>query len=133
MNQFRQTETERKVLTPEAVAFLIDLENEFGWRRSQLLARKADDEKLRQDMLTISEQAQRASDIVNELMDFAKPDPPQRSRFSIAEAISTWTAAWAEKHDIKPDQISFHPVCDHCSVVVTWNEQVPAGDVDVIL
>jgi len=37
MNQFRQTRTERKVLTEEAVAFLIDLENEFGWRRGQLL------------------------------------------------------------------------------------------------
>jgi malate synthase len=37
MNQFRQNETERKVLTEEAVAFLIDLENEFGWRRGQLL------------------------------------------------------------------------------------------------
>jgi malate synthase len=37
MNQFRQNETERAVLTEEAVAFLIDLENEFGWRRGQLL------------------------------------------------------------------------------------------------
>ena len=37
MNQFRQNETELKVLTEEAVAFLIDLENEFGWRRGQLL------------------------------------------------------------------------------------------------
>jgi malate synthase len=37
MNQFRESEIERRVLTPEAVAFLIDLENEFGWRRGQLL------------------------------------------------------------------------------------------------
>ncbi|MEA1904232.1 MAG: malate synthase A [Actinomycetota bacterium] len=40
MNQFRQSETERKVLTEDAVAFLIDLENEFGWRRGQLLAQR---------------------------------------------------------------------------------------------
>ena len=38
MNQFRESDTERKVLTEEAVAFLIDLENEFGWRRGQILA-----------------------------------------------------------------------------------------------
>ncbi|HEU5112083.1 MAG TPA: malate synthase A [Acidimicrobiia bacterium] len=38
MNQFRDTEIERRVLTPEAVAFLTDLEQEFGWQRGQLLA-----------------------------------------------------------------------------------------------
>ncbi|MGH3649395.1 MAG: malate synthase A [Acidimicrobiia bacterium] len=40
MNQFRQTEVERRVLTPDAVAFLIDLENEFCWRRGQLLEQR---------------------------------------------------------------------------------------------
>lgn len=40
MNQFRQSEIEKKVLTPDAVAFLIDLENEFGWRRGQILAQR---------------------------------------------------------------------------------------------
>jgi malate synthase len=38
MNQFRDNELERRMLTPEAVAFLNDLEFEFGWRRGQLLA-----------------------------------------------------------------------------------------------
>lgn len=38
MNQFRQLEVERLILTEEAVVFLSDLENEFGWRRGQLLA-----------------------------------------------------------------------------------------------
>jgi malate synthase len=37
MNQFRESELERAILTPDAVAFLIDLENEFAWRRGQLL------------------------------------------------------------------------------------------------
>ncbi|HZD23535.1 MAG TPA: malate synthase A, partial [Acidimicrobiia bacterium] len=37
MNQFWQSENERRILTEAAVAFLIDLENEFGWRRGQLL------------------------------------------------------------------------------------------------
>ncbi len=46
MNQFRETEIERKVLTEEAVAFLIDLENEFGWRRGQLLARRQERQRL---------------------------------------------------------------------------------------
>jgi malate synthase len=46
MNQFRETEVERKVLTEGAVAFLIDLENEFGWRRGQLLARRQERQRL---------------------------------------------------------------------------------------
>ncbi|HEY7822400.1 MAG TPA: malate synthase A, partial [Acidimicrobiia bacterium] len=37
MNQFQESDIEREVLTPDAVAFLIDLENEFCWRRGQLL------------------------------------------------------------------------------------------------
>ncbi len=40
MNQFRQSEIERRVLTPGAVAFLEDLEREFCWRRGQILARR---------------------------------------------------------------------------------------------
>jgi malate synthase len=44
MNQFRANELERTVLTADAVAFLIDLENEFAWRRGQLL----EDRQLRQ-------------------------------------------------------------------------------------
>ena len=40
MNQFRQTKVERRILTPEAVAFLNDLENEFRWRRGQILERR---------------------------------------------------------------------------------------------
>ncbi|MGH8949951.1 MAG: malate synthase A [Acidimicrobiia bacterium] len=38
MNQFRETEIERRVLTPEAVAFLTDLEEEFAWGRGQILS-----------------------------------------------------------------------------------------------
>ena len=37
MNQFQESEVERRILTREAVAFLNDLETEFGWRRGQLL------------------------------------------------------------------------------------------------
>lgn len=46
MNQFGQDELERQVLTEQAVAFLIDLENEFGWRRGQLLERRVERQRL---------------------------------------------------------------------------------------
>ncbi|MGA7097087.1 MAG: malate synthase A [Acidimicrobiia bacterium] len=38
MNQFRDTAIEKRILNEEAVAFLTDLEAEFGWRRGQILA-----------------------------------------------------------------------------------------------
>ena len=42
MNQFHETAVERRVMTPDAVAFLVDLEREFGWRRGRILdAREA--------------------------------------------------------------------------------------------
>lgn len=40
MNQFRESEIEKRILTPDAVAFLTDLEREFGWRRGQILDRR---------------------------------------------------------------------------------------------
>ncbi len=40
MNQFQANEIERRILTPDAVAFLTDLEFEFGWRRGQLLSER---------------------------------------------------------------------------------------------
>ncbi|MGD2100635.1 MAG: malate synthase A [Acidimicrobiia bacterium] len=51
MNQFGQNEIERQVLTEAAVVFLIDLENEFGWRRGQLLEKRNE----RQDRLEAGE------------------------------------------------------------------------------
>jgi malate synthase len=42
MNQFHDLPVERRILTAGAVAFLDDLEEEFGWRRGQLLAWRHD-------------------------------------------------------------------------------------------
>jgi len=47
MHQFQGSEIERRILTPEAVVFLTDLEAEFGWRRGQiLLARQTRQERI---------------------------------------------------------------------------------------
>ena len=47
MNQFQGSEIERRILTPKAVAFLTDLEFEFGWRRGQILeARSARQQRI---------------------------------------------------------------------------------------
>jgi malate synthase len=38
VNQFRDSDLEKRILDEEAAAFLTDLETEFGWRRGQILA-----------------------------------------------------------------------------------------------
>lgn len=41
MNQF-WSDFEKRIMTPEAVAFLVDLENEFGWRRGRILSERVE-------------------------------------------------------------------------------------------
>jgi putative nucleotidyltransferase with HDIG domain len=55
--------------------------------RSQLLAAQLEDPKLKQSARQIHEQSQRLSDIITELMDFAKPTPPKIATFDVAELI----------------------------------------------
>ncbi len=51
MNEFHTSESEKKTLTADAVAFLDDLENEFRWRRGRILATREE----RQDALDSGE------------------------------------------------------------------------------
>jgi signal transduction histidine kinase len=74
--------------------------------RSQLLARTAADERVKQEMAVIGEQARRCSEIVDELMDFAKPDPPQRRRFKLGEAVALWVAHWIEQGQLSRNQVN---------------------------
>jgi putative nucleotidyltransferase with HDIG domain len=55
--------------------------------RSQLLAAQLEDPKLKQAARLIHEQSQRLSNIITELMDFAKPTPPKIATFDVAELI----------------------------------------------
>jgi putative nucleotidyltransferase with HDIG domain len=74
--------------------------------RSQLLARTAADDRVKQEMAVIGEQARRCSEIVDELMDFAKPDPPQRRRFKLGEAVALWVAHWIEQGQLSRNQVN---------------------------
>ena len=53
----------------------------------------------------IGEQARRCSEIVDELMNFAKPDPPQRRRFKLGEAVALWVAHWIEQGQLSRSQV----------------------------
>jgi putative nucleotidyltransferase with HDIG domain len=55
--------------------------------RAQLLAETEDNEQKKRDMEQIYENANKASEIIEDLMSFAQPTPPRSERISVAEII----------------------------------------------
>ena len=70
MVQLDTAEIERQLLTPEAVAFLTDLEQEFGWRRGRVLAERQTrqlrlDQGERPDFLTSTREVRESDWVVD--------------------------------------------------------------------
>lgn len=65
--------------------------------RAQMLNREEVDDAVRRSALLIAEHAHRASAIVSELMEFAKPPQPCRIPFSLAELLGQVRREWLEK------------------------------------
>lgn len=57
--------------------------------RAQLLSMQLEDAKHSQSAKLIAEQAQRLSDMITELMDFAKPTPPKAASCELADLIDS--------------------------------------------
>jgi signal transduction histidine kinase len=73
--------------------------------RAQMLMGEAKDEAVRRVAEMIAEHAHKASAIVSELMDFAKPDPPQPSTWSVAQLLAELRRQWLEAASFSQDQI----------------------------
>lgn len=73
--------------------------------RAQLLAREAQTDDSRRGASLIAEHAHRASAIVSELMDFAKPSPPNPSAWSMAEMLGRIRSEWLEKDALRGGDI----------------------------
>jgi len=71
--------------------------------RAQLIARSGHEDVCRPAEVVV-ENAHRASVIVNELMDFAKPAPPQASEWSIAKLLGEVRRSWLEKNVLTENQ-----------------------------
>jgi signal transduction histidine kinase len=72
--------------------------------RAQMLNRAEVDEETRRVALLIAEHAHRASAIVSELMEFAKPAPPQAADVSMADLLGRIRQEWLEKASLKDPQ-----------------------------
>lgn len=72
--------------------------------RGQLLSRDDYGEDVTRSAKIISEHAHRASSIVNELMDFAKPTPAKPSAWKLADFLGEVRRAWLDKKALTPEQ-----------------------------
>ncbi len=71
--------------------------------RSEMMARAATDEKMASGLNIITEQAHRCSAIVNELMAFAKPDPPSPEPIDLGTVLEALCAEVADAHGRAPE------------------------------
>jgi len=74
--------------------------------RAQLLLSRATDEETRNALETIVQQAKRCSEIVSELMQFARPEPPHPINIDLQDFLGRLLRNWAERRGLKGDQIS---------------------------
>ncbi len=72
--------------------------------RAQLLRDRTEDPELRRILSLISEQAHRCSEIVSELMEFAKPQPPRPESVAVASVVHKVRASWLAKSWLKEAQ-----------------------------
>lgn len=73
--------------------------------RAQLLQDQEPDADKQKALNVIVEQATRASDIITELMDFAKPVRPQRKTIDLNEFMTASAEGFIQAHQLKPSQI----------------------------
>lgn len=89
MSLFQDSDIETRVLTADAVAFLTDLEEEFGWRRGQLLAdRQTRQERIdggeRPDFLDSTRESRESDWVVDSV-----PDDLEDRRVEITGPVDT--------------------------------------------
>jgi len=72
--------------------------------RAQLMLDSVRDEQTRQALATIREQAQRCSQIVSELMAFAKPKPPQPESVCLQTFLAELRNDWLSRLGLRAEQ-----------------------------
>lgn len=72
--------------------------------RAQLLARDAQDEAVKRTATLVSEHAHKASNIVNELMEFAKPATPRPTAWPLGDLLEEIRRGWVDRHVFSTEQ-----------------------------
>jgi len=106
--------------------------------RAQMLNTEKLDDEIRRVALLIAENAHRASAIVSELMEFAKPAPPAAEPFSIAELLGRIRREWLEKTSLAETQFRLElsdalpPILADASQVKTLFDEVIRNAVEAM-
>lgn len=74
--------------------------------RAQLARQTCDDEDLARSLDVIIEQSHKASQIVTELMDFAKPEPPQPRSHLLRDLLDSLGQRWRKEFGLRPEQLT---------------------------
>lgn len=72
--------------------------------RAQLLVRQCPDDTQRRALEIIQQHCTRATEIVTELMEFAKPDPPRPVNVPLAPWAEDLRRKWLERSSLRPDR-----------------------------
>jgi putative nucleotidyltransferase with HDIG domain len=73
--------------------------------RAQMLAKAVLDPGVQQSLNLIRLKAHECSEIVSELMDFARPRPPQPARVNLAELLGEARTEWLEASKLPPETV----------------------------
>lgn len=87
--------------------------------RSQMLTTAAPDEATRRTASVLAEQAQRCSQIVSELMEFARPSEPVRRSVSLGALLEHVRDTWLDRTSLRPEQFGLE-----------LSDDLPCVDVD---
>jgi len=74
--------------------------------RAQLLRDQEDDEEKHKSLDIVIDQAARASEMISELMDFARPVRAQRQMVDLKELLENEAKGFTELRNLNPDQIT---------------------------
>ena len=91
--------------------------------RAQLLQREDVSEAVLKAVELIADNTSRASQIVSELMDFAKPAPPAKTTWSLAEFLAQCRREWIEQSSLADEQIQIH-LSDETRTIVADASQI---------
>lgn len=80
--------------------------------RAQMLTSMIHDPEVRRALRTISEKAHECSNIVSELMDFARPRPPHLSRVNLLELLADVRNNWLQHSGLAPSRLRLTPPVD---------------------
>ena len=96
--------------------------------RAQLLQAKVEDEAIQTDLRLITAQAKRAGEMVTQLMDYARPAPPDPVEIRLSDWANRLRQHWYRQSGFKPDQIQIHLNSDDLTVFADERQFRDAAD-----